>query len=41
MKVIKLTPHEEFQEELNYYKKNRKKYKKQFSSKVHKNLNSR
>lgn len=38
MKIIKLTPQEEFEQELEIYKKTRRKYKKQFSSTVHKNL---
>ena len=38
MKILKLTPQEEFEVELKHFNKNRKRYKKHFSSKVHKNL---
>lgn len=41
MIILKLTPQEEFEQELKYFNKNKKKYKKQYSSKIHKNLNSR
>ena len=38
MKIIKLTPQEEFEQEMKFFNKNRRKYRKQFSSKIHKNL---